>query len=168
MNRGLKIGLGLAALGGAAYLLYRQTRRAPGAISPGGAVNVATAPTVESVPTLPRVTQQAAQAAQNAINYDRVLKVGSKGNDVKLVQRAANDILRDVFNKPALSLQVDGVYGNKTANIIKTLSGSSDISYNQMKALKTKLYLSKGLNNPYGAGSLTYDGAGSILNYFTA
>jgi hypothetical protein len=155
---------GLVA-GGVLGFRYLKKRReaAQGPIYAGSVPGAAPAPPLPaSIVSTPRPS--APPTVQ--LNYNELLKRGSRGAMVKLVQRAANDIMRDVLKNPK-RLDIDGAFGPATESVINILSGKKSITYNEMKALKKRMYIEKGLPDPYGTPSASNIFEAGI-NYFTS
>jgi len=138
------IGGGIVGFGG--YLLWRYNQAQK-------VVKVETPPTVAPEYVAPAIPAAASEPRTG--KYDQVQKVGSSGEVVSMIQKAINDVLRDV-KKSNVQLTVDGRFGSATKSALKGLTGSESISYNQMKAFKKLSYLKAGLPDPY-TGQTMYE-----------
>jgi Na+-transporting NADH:ubiquinone oxidoreductase subunit NqrC len=73
-----------------------------------------TTPTTPTKPTTPKQTQ--------ATEITRILSIGSRGNDVKLLQT--------MLNSHGYKLKVDGVFGNLTLAAVKDYQGKNSLEVN--------------------------------------
>lgn len=78
---------------------------------------------------------------------NKLVDVGSKGQEVEYVQRAVNRV-KSLEGKEKIT--VDGIYGSsETKPAVVALMGKSKVSYNQVKDKVIAKYAAAGKPNPY-------------------
>lgn len=124
-------------------------------------------------------TNETEQAKTPSFNADKTVTVGSRGDEVKTIQTALNNIIADAYKIGLKStpdaqrlpngltltpeqesrrktvanlpkLKVDGILGMKTIAVIKTIMGASSTTYNKVKQKRIDFAKAYGLGNPYG------------------
>jgi hypothetical protein len=161
--------LGTIVIGGGYYLYsqYKKGQLAPGLPTPGlpqpAPSPDAPVSTPRYIPPAPDPGGSAAGAAPQ-FSANKVLRVGSRGNEVKMIQRAINDIYRDALGS-SKRISVDGVFGSvETLPAVRALTGKDQTTYAEIKNIKRRAYTSKGLPDPYQSTSPSMDSVYQSIN----
>jgi len=144
----LILGGSVLVLGAAGVAWYLWDQRKP-QIAPVAPPGVGNLPRPASANPLPAPAPSASPRPVSVVfDPNKVLRVGSRGNEVWYIQRAMNDIFR-VTNVPIVLETQTKIFGSNTKKAVQKIMGTDSTTYKKVKAKKIAVYESKGLRNPY-------------------
>jgi len=91
-----------------------------------------------------KVRQRIDEQKEEKITNDKVidepvstfpLKVGSRGEEVKKLQQYLNQKLQEAYGRQATMLDVDGIFGAKTEDALKAVSGNTQVAKSEYEKI---------------------------------